>query len=342
MSLLRALAATAGLAWLLAGPAVAQQPPPVPPALPLPVPNTGMATSITLPTGPQVSYLSPDVELDLAFGAFQRGYYITALREAMKRIETQRKDAVAMTLLGELYKDGLGVRRDLKEAAHWYRLSADRGDPQGAFSLALAYLRGRGVEESRQNAVVWLEKAAAKNHSGALYNLGLLAIDGDLQDFDRARNMFSRAADLGNVDAAYALGLLYKEGRGAPIDAAKAAEWFRKAADANIVAAQVDFAVMLFNGDGVPKDEAAAARYFMKAASTNNPVAENRLARLYVVGRGVPRNMIEAMKWHLLARSAGLPDEWLDGQLSRLTPAERAAVDEAVRKHVSAVGPPSE
>ena len=93
---------------------------------------------------------------------------------------------------------------------------------------------------------------------------------------------------------------------------------------------------------GKSKDEAAAARYFMKAASTNNPVAENRLARLYVVGRGVPRNMIEAMKWHLLARSAGLPDEWLDGQLSRLTPAERAAVDEAVRKHVSAVGPPSE
>jgi TPR repeat protein len=327
---------------LLAGPALAQQPAPQIPTLPLPVPMSGVAANITLPTGPQVSYLGPDVEIDLAFGAFQRGYYITALREAMKRIETQRKDAVAMTLVGELYKDGLGVRRDLKEATRWYRLAAEHGDPQGAFSLALAYLRGRGVEESRPNAVSWLEKAAATNHSGALYNLGLLAIDGDLQDFERARTMFGRAADLGNMDAAYALGLLYKEGRGVPRDPAKAAEWFRKAADENIVAAEIDYAVMLFNGDGIQKDEAGAARYFMKAAATNNPVAANRLARLLVVGRGVPKNMVEAMKWHLLARSAGLADEWLDGQLARLTPSERAAVDEAVRKYVSAVGPPSD
>ena len=99
---------------------------------------------------------------------------------------------------------------------------------------------------------------------------------------------------------------------------------------------------MLFNGDGMEKDEAAAARYFLKAASTNNPVAQNRLARLLVVGRGTPRNMVEAMKWHLLARSAGLQDEWLDSQLANLSPRERVAVDDAVRKYVSSIGAPAE
>ena len=53
----------------------------------------------------------PPGQPDLAFGAFQRGYYLTALREAMKRIEADANDAPAMALMGELYRDGLGLRR---------------------------------------------------------------------------------------------------------------------------------------------------------------------------------------------------------------------------------------
>jgi TPR repeat protein len=302
------------------------------------LPSTITGTGPVQPPAPPQSYLSPGVQPDLAFGAFQRGYFFTALREAMKRLETDSKDGPAMTLVGQLYKDGLGVRRDQKEAIRWFKLGADAGDPQGAFSLALAYLRGQGVEESREAAIPWLEKAAAKDHSGAIYNLGMLAIDGDIQDFARANTMFARAAALGNMDAAYALGLLYKEGRGVPRDPALAAQWLRRAADEHIVAAEVDYAVMLFNGDGVEKDEAGAARYFLRAAATNNPVAANRIARLMVAGRGVPKNMIEAMKWHILARSAGVHDDWLDSQLATLNPRERVAVDDAVRKYVGSIG----
>jgi len=45
---------------------------------------------------------------DVAFGAYQRGLYLTALIEAQKRME-QNNDPKAMTLLGELYANGLGV-----------------------------------------------------------------------------------------------------------------------------------------------------------------------------------------------------------------------------------------
>src|SRR5262245_43986544 len=41
-------------------------------------------------------------DIDLAFGAYQRGYFLTAFREATKRA-TENNDAKAMTLLGELY-----------------------------------------------------------------------------------------------------------------------------------------------------------------------------------------------------------------------------------------------
>src|SRR5262249_60496256 len=62
-------------------------------------------------------------DVDVAYGAYQRGHYITALSAATRRVEEQ-KDVKAMTLLGELYANGLGIPRDDKKAAGWYRPGA--------------------------------------------------------------------------------------------------------------------------------------------------------------------------------------------------------------------------
>src|SRR4029077_10137944 len=66
---------------------------------------------------------------DVAFGAFQRGHYLEAFREASRRASEQG-DPVAMTLLGELYANGNGVAKDEKKALAWFSLAADRGDRQ--------------------------------------------------------------------------------------------------------------------------------------------------------------------------------------------------------------------
>ena len=140
--------------------------------------------------------------------------------------------------------------------------------------------------------------------------------------------------ELGDSDAAYSLGILYKSGKGVEKNATKAAEWIGRAASDNNLAAIVELAIMQFNGEGVEKDETAAGKLFLKAAGRNNPIAQNRVARILVAGRGLKRDPVEAMKWHLLARSAGLQDHWLDDELARLTPQEKVAVEEAVRKYV--------
>ena len=330
----------AGVALLLAGtaPGLAQAPLPstlMPSKTPLttalaPIPGARTAGVID----PDANYLAPGVTPDFAFAAFQRGYYVTALREAMKRIAADPDDATAMTLMGELYRDGLGLRRNPEEAARWYRLAADRGDPQGAFALGVSYLLGAGVAQDPKAAIPWLELASAAGHAGATYNLGMIAIQTDQPDHVKAAALFRRSAELGNSEAAYALGLQYLRGLGVTRDGPRAAQWLRRTADENLVAAQIEYAIQLFNGDGAPVDETTAARYFRKAAATNNPVAANRLARLLATGRGAPRDMIEAMKWHILARTAGVQDEWLDGQLKGLSDRDRATVDEAVRRHI--------
>ncbi len=51
-------------------------------------------------------------------------------------------------------------------------------------------------------------------------------------------------------------------------------------------------------------------------------------------GRGVSKDLVEAARWHVMARAAGIPDAWLDGQIAALTPAERVKVEEIVRRQI--------
>ena len=271
---------------------------------------------------------------DLAFGAFQRGLYQSAMQEALKRVKENPNDAPAMTLLGEIYREGLATPRDLKVAASWYRLAAERGDRQAQFAMAIAHLGGAGVEKSPAIARQWFEKAAANGHAGALYNLGVMELEAEVQNARQAAAFFEKAAERGDPDAAYGLAILLREGTGVEKDRARSLTLLRKAADEKHVAAMVEYGIALFNGDGATRDEAEAARLFARAAAQHSAVAQNRLARLYASGRGVKANIVEAMKWHILARAGGLGDPWLESKLPGLTAEERAAVEQAVQRFI--------
>src|SRR5262249_61004426 len=82
-------------------------------------------------------------ELDLAYGAYQRGYYLSAFNTATQRIE-KLGDIKAMTLLGELYSKRYGVMQDDNKAAEWYRLATDPGDREAMFALWMFRMAGRG------------------------------------------------------------------------------------------------------------------------------------------------------------------------------------------------------
>jgi uncharacterized protein len=256
-------------------------------------------------------------EPDPAFGAYQLGLFVTAFREATARVAKDADDAAAMTLLGEIYRDGLGLKPDPKEALRWFSLAAGRGDRQAAFALARAYLEGTGVEKDPAQARKYMEQAAAAGHGAALYNLGIIELEAEIRDYKKAGDYFRKAMAEGDLDAAYSLSFLYREGLGEEKNLQEAAKLLKFAADRHHIGAEVDFAIALFNGNGVDKDEKAAASYFLRAAWRNSAVAQNRLARLYAAGRGVAQDDVEAMKWHILARSNGLKDDWLEDRLPR-------------------------
>ncbi len=278
--------------------------------------------------------------VDLAYGAFQRGYYLTAFAEATKR--AQQGDPVAMTLLGELYAQGFGVGHNDGKAAEWYKLAADRGDRNAMFALAMFEIAGRGVPRNFEDATRLLERAAGLGQPLAAYDLGLLYLKGQqvMQDPAKAAALFEKAAQEGNPEAQYALATLYKEGRGVPKDIRRAMGLMRVASLAGNLDAMVEFAIGEFNGTGVSKDEAAAAQLLLKAARRGSPIAQNRLARILMAGRGTPANPVEAIKWHIVSKAGGASDPDLDLFASKQPESVREAAEKAAKKWMSTLNLP--
>jgi TPR repeat protein len=269
---------------------------------------------------------------DYAYGAFQRGYFLTAFALALERAKAE--DAAAQTLLGELLSRGLGVKQDLAAAADWYRLAADQGDPEALYALGRLYLEGSGVEQDFAKAAELFEQAAKKGQPVAARELAYLLLQGKGRDKNAmlAAAYLRRAAGTGDVDAQFALGGLFVEGVGVVEDEKQAARWFGEAARNGHVGAQVEYAIMLFNGRGVNKNEALAASWFREAADADNPAAQIRLAHLLAEGRGVDKNPAQAARWYMIAKDRGISDDYMDDWLTKLDKTTRdAAAKEAER-----------
>ncbi len=297
------------------------------------------------PSNTRTTALAPQSPLgeqgDVAFGAYQRGYYLAAFKEATKR--AAEGDAVAMTLLGELYANGDGVPKNEQKALAWFSLAADRGDKQAIFALAMARFAGRGGTQDMAEAAALLEKAAKLGHVAAAYNLALLYLEGQQvrQDVARAAELLRVAADAGSPEGQYALATLYKEGNGVPKDPAAAAKLLAAAARTGNVAAEVEYAIALFNGTGTGKDESGAAALFRKAALKGNAIAQNRLARILATGRGLPADAAAAAKWHTISKAGGVSDLWLEDWMQKIKETERASGENAARLWLAHAQPAS-
>src|SRR5271156_6077654 len=136
---MKRFAFTLVLALSSAGPAFAQTPTPGVPS-PLASPSTLAAPPTSAP--PPLPPRADGVPADMAFGAYQRGNFLYALLEAERRLDTNPKDAAAMTLIGEIYRDGAAVARSDQEASHWFRLASNLGDPQAAYELGALLVQG--------------------------------------------------------------------------------------------------------------------------------------------------------------------------------------------------------
>jgi TPR repeat protein len=308
--------------------------PPASDAPPLPAPPPQDVLSAPPPPAMPGTVPSTADTIDLAYGAYQRGYYITALGHATPR--ALEGDAIAQTLLGILYERGLGVPRDYSKAADWYGLAAAQGNHDAEEALGMMYLRGRGVAADQAKALDLLKKAADAGRPAAMAQLASLYLEGG--DQEDAVSMLKRAAEGGDARAQYKLAELYAAGDAVEKDEEAATRWFGESARLFNIDGQVQYAIRLFNGVGIGKDERAAGQWFQRAAEAGQVIAQNRLAHILVAGRGLPVDPVAAAKWYYLSRAAGLEDPKLEEFVAGLTDQQRARA-RAAAEQLAATSP---
>jgi uncharacterized protein len=92
-------------------------------------------------------------------------------------------------------------------------LAAEAGSVKAQRSLGKAYMTGKGVEANPVKAIEWYQK-------GMLTRI--------LQNINTLRVLLSSAAEEGDEDAQYNLGVMYQDGKGVETNLVKAVEWYQK------------------------------------------------------------------------------------------------------------------
>eukprot|EP00026_Physarum_polycephalum_P010507 Phypoly_transcript_10672.p1 GENE.Phypoly_transcript_10672~~Phypoly_transcript_10672.p1 ORF type:complete len:336 (+),score=59.37 Phypoly_transcript_10672:234-1241(+) len=117
--------------------------------------------------------------------------------------------------LGNSYETGEGVGVNPRKAFKWMQRAAQQEDPNGCFGLGMMYLRGLegGVEKDETKAREWFEKNAAVD-AESQYCLGVMCKEGrgGEKDMEKAGTYFAKAANGGHISAIFQLGVLLLEG----------------------------------------------------------------------------------------------------------------------------------
>ena len=89
--------------------------------------------------------------------------------------------------------------------------------------------------------------------------------------------------------------------------AAQDIDQLRKAAESGDVEAQWNLGVAYANGDGIEENDEEALKWFLLAAELGYAEAQDTLGFLYSSGHGVPQDFEEALKWYQLAADQDSP-----------------------------------
>jgi hypothetical protein len=123
-------------------------------------------------------------------------------------------------------------------------------------------------------------------------------------DYAKAMEWYMRASDR-NAYAQLGIARLYRSGFGIQADDSVAATWVKKAADQGLVEAQNMLGGMYLDGSGVAKDPAEAIRWFRRAADGGNALAQYGLGLLYYQGIGAKPDHALALSWFKKAAAQG-------------------------------------
>jgi uncharacterized protein len=136
-----------------------------------------------------------------------------------------------------------------------------------------------------------------------------------------------QAANRGDPDAQFDVGMAFYAGRAAAEDPARAAEWFDRAAAQGHPGAHYYLGYLYSAGLGVPESPSRSLAHFRAAGERGDLRAQLYLGNLYRLGQGVPQDLEEACLWYTLAGDL----ERVDELRQRLSRTQLATLDARLR-----------
>lgn len=181
-------------------------------------------------------------------------------------------EPLAMVHLGRVHEAGkLGLGRNQKLAARFFRQAHETGLVTGTYELGRCYLEGVGVSPDALTAV----------------------------------RLIREAAEGGYASAQVAMAQAYATGVGTPKDNVAAVGWLHLAAQNGSAEAKVMLGIRYETGDGVLQDYDQAGRFYTAASQQGDRIAHYRLALLYIHGRGTRPDPVRG--YVLLSKATDVP-----------------------------------
>lgn len=214
---------------------------------------------------------------------FESGDY----NKALKLIEPMAIQGVARAqlLLGTMYSDGLGVKRNNTKAFKWFHKAGEQDQISAFYPLYDIYRKGKGVKKDNIEALKWLSKAGDQGDYPALMELADIYRKGKKVEKDNTEVLkwLRKAAEQGYDFGLQELGHMYFEGNGVQQDYVEAAKWFSKAieygyGDGN---SYYKLGFMYLKGLGVRQDDTEAAKLFCKGTRLGDSECSRAFVDLY-------------------------------------------------------------
>lgn len=261
---------------------------------------------------------SYNVNGPLLYGQYRSLVDIFYFSEIMSRVRTKTASPRELHELGIMYLFGRGTSSNAVTAAHWIELASSLGDIEATNTLGVLYFYGLSADHSEVNAADLFRSAAASGNVEAQKNLarifylgrgvprdvttaihlyaelvvdsadewaaneiiGILKGGPGPYDLWTSIDLLGSAAANRNMNAAYVLGRLYRDGLGVDVDQNKALAFFRLSAGQHSLAA-FEIASMHLMGQGASREDyEAAVSYLQQRASDYDDYATDSLIKL--------------------------------------------------------------
>ncbi|QKT03458.1 sel1 repeat family protein [Ectothiorhodospiraceae bacterium 2226] len=108
--------------------------------------------------------------LDAGYAAYRAGDYSAALAAWQPLAEQGHRKA--QLYVGYMYRQGIGVSADPRQAARWYRKAAEQGVPEAQYQYALMLELGIGVEPDYWAAEGWYQQATSHGYCPSQLSAG--------------------------------------------------------------------------------------------------------------------------------------------------------------------------